>query len=169
MFRTRSGRYGALVVTVVVLLIVLVAVLANQTASISGIVVSEDGVPIESAIVRIQATETSTTTGVGGTFALTGLKSDVEITVSAWKEYYYCVKEEHVIPPAEGLKLVLRLYQTDDNSDFEWTLPISDDPDVLTCSSCKPGVTGIWLGNAHAGAGTNRRFFSMYNGTDTLG
>ena len=169
MFRTRSGRYGALVITVVVLLIVLVAVLANQTASISGIVVSEDGVPIESAIVRIQATETSTTTGVGGTFALTGLKSDVEITVSAWKEYYYCVKEEHVIPPAEGLKLVLRLYQTDDNSDFEWTLPISDDPDVLTCSSCKPGVTGIWLGNAHAGAGTNRRFFSMYNGTDTLG
>lgn len=170
MFRTRSGGYCALVITVtVVMFIVLVAVLASQTVSVSGIVVGEDGVPIESAIVRIQATRNSTTTASDGTFTLMGLEEGVTITVSGWKEYYYSVKEEHVVPPAEGIELVLRLYQTDDNPDFEWTLPISDDPDAFTCSSCKPGVTAIWLGNAHAGAGTNRRFFSMYNGTDTLG
>jgi len=170
MFRTRSSRYATWVIVVVgVLPIVLVAVLASQTVSISGSVVGEDGAPIEGATVRIQATENSTTTGTNGAFTLTGVERGIEITVSGWKEYYYSVKEENVVPPAEGIELVLRLYQTDDNSDFEWTLPISDDPDVLTCSSCKPGVTGIWLGNAHAGAGTNQRFFSMYNGTDTLG
>jgi hypothetical protein len=30
-------------------------------------------------------------------------------------------------------------------------------------------VTEIWLENAHAGAGTNPRFFSLYNGTDVSG
>ena len=174
MSRTRSDGYGALVAMVagivfVSVILILVVAIAESTASISGIVVGEDGFPIETATVRIQATENSTTTDTDGTFTLTGLESGVEVTVSGWKEYYYSVKEEHVIPPAEGIELVLRLYQIDDNPDFEWTLPTSDDPDIVSCSSCKPGVTEIWLGNAHAGAGTNRRFFSMYNGTDTLG
>ncbi|MCK5587048.1 carboxypeptidase regulatory-like domain-containing protein, partial [Candidatus Bipolaricaulota bacterium] len=170
MFSTRRNRYSALAITVVgVLSIILIAVLGNQTASIAGIVVGEDGVPIKGATVRIQATKNSTITGSDGTFTLTGLESGVEVTVSGWKEYYYCVKEEHVVPPSEGIKLVLRLYQTDDNPDFEWTLPISDDPDVASCASCKADVTAIWLTNAHAGSGTNPRFFSMYNGTDTTG
>jgi hypothetical protein len=140
-----------------------------DSAVISG-VVRDAGGPVEGATVRIQATTNSTSTAADGTFTLTGLESAVPVTLSAWEEGYYCTKQENVQPPAEGIVLVLRLYQTDDNPDFVWTLPISDDPSVLTCSRCKPGVTAIWLENdAHAGSGTNPRFFSMYNGTDATG
>jgi hypothetical protein len=48
-------------------------------------------------------------------------------------------------------------------------LPVSHTPGEESCAHCKPGVTEIWLGNAHAGAGTNPRFFSLYNGTNLSG
>ena len=170
MDRRRAYRFIALAGLLAgFLAVVLVGAIGDQTASVSGVVVDEAGVPIAGVTVRIQATETSAITGLDGSFTLTGLERGVDVTVSGWKEEHYCVKEEHVAPPAEGIELVLRLYQTDDNPDFEWTLPISDDPGVLTCASCKLDVTTIWLTNAHAGAGTNPRFFSMYNGTDTTG
>jgi hypothetical protein len=74
------------------------------------------------------------------------------------------------MPPANGVTLTLRLYQTNDNPDYEWILPYSADPQVMTCATCKPVVTQIWLDNdAHAKSGTNPRFLSMYNGTDTTG
>jgi len=151
------------------LAVVLVGAIGDGTATISGTVVDEEGHPIAGANVRIQATQNDTLSARDGTFTLRNLVEGQLVTVSGWKEYHYCVKEEQVAPPVEGIELVLRLYQTDDNPGFEWSLPISDDPDVLACASCKMDVTTIWLANAHAGSGTNPRFFSMYNGTDTTG
>ena len=79
---------------------------------------------------------------------------------------YYCAKVEGVIPPASSLSLTLRLYQTNDNPDYEWIPPTGSN----SCYSCKPGVTQIWLDNdAHARSGNNPRFFSLYNGTDITG
>ena len=149
--------------------IILLGAIGESTASISGVVLDEAGEPVTGATVRIQATEISAMSSSDGTFTLIGLESGVEVTITGWKEYYYCVKEEHVVPPAEGIELVLRLYQTDDNPDFEWMLPFSDNPSMETCSHCMGDVATIWLDNSHAGAGTNARFFSMYNGTDTTG
>lgn len=170
MFRRRSGRLLTLAgIALGFLAIVLVGVIGDQTATISGIVVGEDGLPIAGAIVRIQAMENGVLTASDGTFTLRDLAEGQAVTVSGWKELHYCVNAYEVVPPADNVELVLRLYQTDDNPSFEWSLPISDDPDVPTCARCKADVTAIWLGNAHAGAGTNPRFFSMYNGTDTTG
>jgi hypothetical protein len=134
-------------------------------ATVSGSVVDEQGNPVAGATVRIQATNNATLSTSEGTFALGGLTEGVTVTVSAWKHTYYCAKVEGVVPPAVGITVTLRHYQTDDNPDYEWILPSGDD----SCATCKPGVTEIWLQNAHAGAGTNPRFFSMYNGTDAAG
>jgi hypothetical protein len=133
-------------------------------AAVSGVVVDASG-PVAGATVRQQATANAVTTASDGTFVLAALTEDTSITVSAWKHTYYCAKVEGVVPPATGITLTLRRYQTNDNPDYEWLPPVGDD----SCASCKPGVTEIWLNNAHAGAGTNPRFISMYNGTDLSG
>ena len=170
MFRTSSHRrltWG--LIALGLLALCLVGAIGDGTATVSGVVVGENGLPIAGATVRIQATQNATTTAADGTFTLSDVAEGETVTVSAWKDLYYCAKVEGVVPPAENIQLQLDLYQTDDNPDHPWMPPISDDPTVMTCGFCKPDVTAIWLKNAHAGAGTNPRFFSMYNGTDTTG
>lgn len=121
--------------------------------------------PVAGATVSIQATNNETVTDAKGHFTLTGLKDGIAVTVSAWKHTYYCAKIDGVVPPSSGIILTLRDYQTNDNTDYEWILPTGED----SCASCKSGVTEIWLENAHAGAATNPRFLTMYNGTDING
>jgi hypothetical protein len=141
---------------------------AAPGSTVSGVVMDAHG-PVEGATVRVQATANATTTAADGTFTLVGLAAGSAVTVSAWKDGYYCAKVEGVLPPASGVTLTLRPYQTDDNPGYEWMPPTGDIPGVDTCAHCKPGVTEIWLRNAHAGSGTNPRFFSLYNGTDVAG
>ena len=138
-----------------------------QEFAISGVVIDDSG-PLSGATVRIQATPLETATDENGRFVLLGTAA-APVTVSAWKYLYYCAKVEGVTPPASDLTLRLIRYQTTDNPDFEWTPPISDDPEAVTCAFCKPGVTEIWLENAHATSARNPRYLSMYNGTDLLG
>ena len=133
--------------------------------TVSGLVLDEDG-PVAGATVRVQATQNATTSAADGTFSLTGLTQGVTVTISAWKDSYYCAKVEGVVPPTTGLTLSLRRYQTNDNPDYEWISPVGED----SCASCKADLTQIWLENdAHAGSATNPRFLSMYNGTDLDG
>ena len=136
-----------------------------DTATVSGHVVTEAGDLLSGATVRVQATDNHTRTDASGQFKLTGLREGVPITVSAWKDAYYCAKVEDVVPPATGVVLSLHRYQTTDNPDYEWVPPVG----AHSCMSCKPGVTRIWLENAHAEAAINPRFLTMYNGTDMHG
>jgi hypothetical protein len=137
---------------------------SRATAIVSG-EVRDDAGPVADATVRVQATTNKTLTDAEGRFALTGLSPGTPITVSAWKHTYYCAKAEGIVPPAGDVVLTLRHYQTNDNPDYEWMPPTGEE----SCASCKAGVTEIWLGNAHAGAATNPRFLTMYNGTDIHG
>jgi hypothetical protein len=156
---------ATLALTVIGLGLLLGGVSADPSGTVSGIVVDEDG-PVPGATVRIQATTNSTLTALDGTFTLDGLVEGVPVTVSAWKNEYYCAKVEGVTPPISGVTLTLRLYQTNDNPDYEWIPPTGDN----SCYSCKPGVTQIWLDNdAHGRSGTNPRFLSLYTGTDITG
>jgi hypothetical protein len=155
---------GTLVLAIIGLRLLPTGVSAAPSGTVTGVVVDADG-PVAGATVRIQATTNATISASDGTFTLGGLAEGITVTVSAWKHTYYCAKVEGVVPPASGITLTLRHYQTDDNPDYEWIPPIGAD----SCASCKPGVTEIWLENAHAGAGTNPRFLSMYNGTDITG
>jgi hypothetical protein len=132
--------------------------------TVSGVVRDADG-GVAGATVRVQATTNATLTDDEGRFTLIGLSKGVAVTISAWEHTYYCAKIEEVVPPASDIALTLRRYQTNDNPDYEWILPIGTD----SCASCKPGVTQIWLDNAHAGSGENLRFLTMYNGTDVHG
>lgn len=134
--------------------------------SINGIVVDSNGEPVPSAIVRIQATTNATQTDANGKFTISNLDAGVPVTVSAWKEDYYCAKTESVTPPANGISLTLRLYQTNDNPTYQWIPPTGEN----SCYSCKPGVTQVWLdSDAHGKSATNIRFLTMYNGTDVDG
>jgi hypothetical protein len=134
-------------------------------ASIAGIVLDEAG-PVAGATVRVQGKTNESVTDDEGRFMLTNLAEGIPITVSAWKDLYYCAKVEGVVPPATGVTLTLRRYQTNDNPEYDWIAPAG----ANSCFSCKPGVTQIWLDNdAHAGSALNPRFLSMYNGTDTQG
>jgi hypothetical protein len=133
--------------------------------TVSGTVLDQDG-PVSGATVRVQATNNATATAADGTFSLAGLTQGVTVTISAWKDAYYCAKVEGVVPPTSGLTLSLRRYQTNDNPAYEWIPPAGEN----SCASCKAGVTEIWSENdAHAGSATNPRFLSMYNGTDLEG
>lgn len=134
--------------------------------TVQGRVVDEQGAPVARATVRVQATANHTLSGSDGAFTLSSLEQGTMVTISAWKDAYYCAKVENVIPPAGGVILVLRLYQTNDNPGYEWISPTG----VNSCYSCKPGVTDIWLKNdLHAGSGANPRFLSLYNGSNITG
>jgi len=134
--------------------------------TISGRVVDQDGRPLAGAQVSIQAATRTTLTDGEGRFSLTGLEDSKPLTVSAWKDAYYCAAQESVAPPASGVHLVLRLVQTTDNPAYAWVPPTGEN----SCYSCKPGVTQVWLDNdIHGKSAVNPRFLSMYNGTDLQG
>jgi Carboxypeptidase regulatory-like domain len=133
---------------------------------IAGSVLDQAGKPVEGAIVRIQASQNFAASDAQGRFVLRGLEAGKAVTVSAWKDGYYCTKQEMVTPPTQEVQLRLRLYQTTDNPDYAWVPPTGEN----SCYSCKPGVTQIWLDNdAHGKSALNPRFLSMYNGTDLQG
>jgi len=168
--RRKQSRNWLLAVSAALLISSLAAVglVPASKLEVTG-TVTDSGGPVEGATVRIQATRIETTTDGDGRFSLAVPAENSQVTVSAWKHLYYCAKVEGIAPPAEGIELHLIRYQTTDNPDFEWMPPTSDDPNVTSCASCKPGVTSIWLENAHAGSARNPRYLSMYNGTDLLG
>jgi hypothetical protein len=137
----------------------------QANASIRGVVTDENGL-VSGASVRIQGKAQAVETGPEGNFTLDNLPRGVAVTLSAWKQGYYCTKTETIRPPAKNVILRLREYQVNDNPEYTWIPPTGDN----SCYSCKPGVTQVWLANdAHSRSSVNPRFLSMYNGTDTLG
>jgi hypothetical protein len=95
----------------------------SSAASVAGIVVDSSGIPLSAATVRVQTTTNQTLSDAQGRFDLTGLKPSTPVTISAWKDAYYCDKVEMVTPPAGDVKLVLRHVQTNDNPNYEWIPP----------------------------------------------
>jgi hypothetical protein len=137
---------------------------APRSNTIEGFVRDDNG-PVAGATVRIQGTVNQTKTNMDGSFSL-GLAGDLVANISAWKIGYYCAKVDKVSSPAEGIELILRAIQTDDNSNYVWVPPTGEN----SCYSCKPGVTQVWLANdAHGRSVKNQRFLTMYYGTDVNG
>ena len=135
----------------------------SPAPSISGVVLDTSGLPLESSVVRVQGTDHETQTNAAGQFVLTSASIGVPVSVSAWKEGFYCAKVESITPPAQDLTLVLRPVQTNDNPDYAWVPPVGEN----SCYSCKPAVTQVWLDNdAHGRSAANPRFLTMYLGTD---
>jgi len=150
---------------IVFLLTLLAACGGEALPALQGVVMDE-GSPVAGATVRIQGTDNAVQTDSQGRFRLDGLPEGQTVVVSAWQAGYYCAKSEPLSLPAGEITLYLQPYQIDDNPTYGWIPPIGEN----SCYSCKPGVTEVWLENdAHAGAASNARFLTMYNGNDVYG
>jgi len=149
--------------------LVVFAVAAFPSATVSGRVLRSDGQPAEGAWVRLQASDNLTYADFDGSFTLTGLTEGVTVTITAWYPENK-VGWTTLVPPAENFTITLQTYDTGDNPDYIWntSYPDPDNP-TLGCGHCMRPSFDEWQLTAHATAGTNPRFFSLYNGTNITG
>ena len=143
-----------------------VSALARPTAVVNGAVHNASG-PIAGARVRVRATDNLTYTLPDGAFTLFGLNEGEEIELAAWDDGYY-IASTHVTPTTSAVTLTLRPYHTVDNPGYEWVSPVAGTSDSA-CENCHPMILPQWQNNAHGGAISNNRFFTLYNGTNLGG
>lgn len=166
--QSRVIRPGILSIAVLgIVAVILVGAIGDQTATVSGVVVDEQGVPVAGAIVRQQTKAASTMTAEDGTFTLTSLPEGEALVVTAWHEGYYPGGTE-VVPPADNVQIVLLLHPAEDNPDYAWYTSLPDPEVPVGCGHCMVAFPQ-WVENAHGQSAINPRFFSMYNGTDVTG
>ena len=160
---------GSLALVVIVAALLLNGVSAGPSTSVSGVVRLLDGRPAAEAWVRVQTTENLTYAAPDGSFTLTGLTEGVTVTITAWYPDYK-VGWATVAPPAENITITLRPYDTRDNTAYVWNTSYPDPANTrLGCGHCMIPAFPEWQRTAHAGSGTNPRFFSLYNGSDVSG
>jgi hypothetical protein len=144
------------------------SVVAQGTATVSGVVVRQEGGAAVGATVRQQTKLDYATTGSDGSFTLRGLDEGQCITVTAWLNGYY-VGWQVVTPTVSGVTITIRRYPQGDNEDYVWRS--SEDPEEdprFTCGHCMVAYPE-WKAGAHGQSAVNARFFSMYNGTAITG
>jgi len=91
----------------------------------------------------------------------------VTVTITAWDVGFYPGGEQ-VMPPATPVTITMRYHPTGDNPDHTWYTSLADPDAPIGCGHCMV-ANQTWEHNAHAGAATNQRFFSLYNGSDLSG
>jgi hypothetical protein len=139
---------------------------AQGSSTVRGVVVDAGG-PISGAHVRVRATENLTYSKSDGSFILGGLDENRKIEVTAWADGYY-IASTYVTPTVSGITLTLRPYHTSDHPDYDWVSPVAGTSEVA-CGNCHPMILPQWENNAHGGAISNNRFYSLYNGTNLSG
>jgi hypothetical protein len=155
-----------LLLTLVAAGVLLGAALAAPAATVSGVVVNLDDEPVAGAVVRQKLMSNATTSDSDGRFSLGSLPEGVTVTVTAWQEGYL-VGWAEVMPPQSAMTITLKAHYTTDNPDYQW-FSSNDPEDPISCVHCMVAHPQ-WRENAHGQAGTNPRFFSLYNGTDLTG
>lgn len=161
-------------------------------ASVSGVVRLENGRPAIGAWVRVQTTANLTYAASDGSFTLGGLAPGAPITITAWHEGYKVgwaavtptlpalslndgrsARERAAAPTLQAgtsVTITLRMLDQRDNAAYAWNTSYPDPANpTLGCGHCMAPSFAEWSDTAHAGAGTNQRFFSLYNGTDLSG
>ncbi len=138
-------------------------------ARVAGQVRAVAGQPLAAAWVRVQATANLTFSAADGSFALDGLAAGQPVTITAWHAGYK-IGWGVVTPPASGLVITLRPYDTRDNPDYAWNTSYPDPANpTMGCGHCMAPSFPEWSSSAHAGSATNSRFLSVYNGTGLSG
>ena len=150
--------------------------------AVSGIVIDEDGKPIENAIVRLQATSLYTMTNSEGQFILNGIQKDGPFRLTAFSPGYF-IKEADATSGIPGITLALVAHAVEDNMDYTFLTAGSvietegENSGCAKCHSANPeeaaqGITlpfDEWSLDAHSKSAQNPRFLGMYNGTDLQG
>ena len=165
-FRAAVPLLATLLLVLLAAGVLLGAALAAPAATVSGVVVNLDDKPIAGAVVRQKLTTNATTSASDGQFSLGSLPEGVTVTVTAWQEGYL-VGWAEVMPPQTGVTITLKAHYTTDNPDYQWYSSHNPE-DPISCVHCMVAYPQ-WRVNAHGKAGTNPRFFSLYNGTDITG
>jgi hypothetical protein len=154
------------------------AELAQPTQSgfdISGIVVDEEDHPIAGAVVRIKATDRSTTADGNGRFAFVGVTIEESVLITAWAPgYYNGGGERPYTSGAMDVEIILRKHTDEDNPDYRWVSAFASAGEEGNCENCHSDPSGIlpfdeWAQDAHALSTQNPRFLSMYLGQDVDG
>lgn len=145
--------------------------LAPLPPVISGIVTGTTG-PLAGAIVQIQGTENITRTTETGAYRFDGLSGTAPIIVTAWSEGHYIgwTTVDPAAPDWQGSRAVnitLNPLPTKDNSEYAW-FAFEDVEGSAACGLCHREYPE-WQADAHSQAAVNRRFLSMYTGTDING
>ena len=138
----------------------------TRTDVIRGVVSDADG-PVAGAVVRVQATDNSTRSAADGSFFLTGLVPGAVVTVTAWTEGCY-VGWTQATPGGDRITITLTPHYTTDNPDYTWFSEEGADGS-RSCGKCMPGIYEQWEKDAHSQSAVNRRFLTMYSGTDVYG
>jgi hypothetical protein len=143
------------------------ATAADGGPTITGTVRNAQG-PLAGAHVRVQATETKTTTDKDGNFALAWPADQGPVRVIAWANGYYMGWV--TVPPGGGpVSITLEPYFTTDNVDYQW-FSHEGARGSVACSHCHTMLLyKDWQRDAHSRSAINPRFLSMYNGTDLDG
>lgn len=145
-----------------------------QPSSVSGIVRDEAG-PIAGAIVRVQGSTGFARTDRQGKFMLDVAAGRLRLTASALSHYIAGplaagVGESDVVFNLEKLA-------DHDNLAYVWLSSFQSGGEERNCENCHADPANHdsllpfdeWQRDAHAGAARNKRFLSMYNGTDLSG
>ena len=150
--------------------------LADTGKVITG-VVTDGAQPVSGAVVRVQATSISTTTNGRGEFTLGGLPNLPAMPLTAWALGYYIAGPVTAKPSDSGISFALRKIPAADNPSYAWASGLSSAGQDVNCQNCHADIQpkspqlpfDEWQLDAHGTSAQNRRFLSMYNGTDLSG
>jgi mono/diheme cytochrome c family protein len=158
------------------LLLLLAVPAAIWAADISGTVRDSAG-PVAGATVRVQGTSVATRTGAGGEFSISARPDAVLVALTAYAPGYYIAGPVIARPGDRNVALTFKKHNTDDDATYEWLSAFSAPGRDSACQNChaEPGQPASrlpfdeWVRDAHGASAGNRRFLSMYNGTDLSG
>ena len=150
-----------------------VAVMLQAEEPILRGVVRDDSGPVAGAVVRLRGSDHYVQTDAQGRFEL--VIDDASRQLTAWAPGFYVAGSN--LADFSGV-LMLQPHPTQDNPDYSFISPVLDMDNPTACAHCHQDHSGTmggalpvdeWLLDAHAGAATNPRFLSLYNGTTVEG
>jgi len=153
---------------------------ASQQAGVTGIVLDQNHVPVQGAIVRVKATDLKTVTDSEGRFSLSDIPAGQPVFITAWISGYYINGVADVQPGVSDVEIILQDHHDSDNPGYNW-LPSTyheGQGENQGCAQCHSAVgtdlaislpVDEWRLDAHAQSAVNARFLTMYTGTNEEG
>jgi mono/diheme cytochrome c family protein len=144
--------------------------------AVGGIVHDESRRPVSNAVIRVQTTNVCTRTRADGKFTIGNMAPGRVVQLTAFAPGYYIAGPVSATPGDIDVTLRLVRHTTEDHPSYQW-LAATGSEEGGHCQSCHSDPTveksllpfDEWQRDAHGTSGVNRRFLSMYNGSDLNG
>lgn len=138
---------------------------AISSQSIRGSVVDENDSPVVGARVRWNRKQPVAMTDEDGAFAFAKNDSSA-FSVTAWKEGYLIGEAS-----TAGDKAIVQLCRlpAEDDPEYEWVDPRPSAVQSENCGNCHTEIYEEWRSSGHADSAENKRFTTLYEGTDWSG